>query len=159
MFPGVRAKDVVVFLNSPTFLAHHAVCIVGILLMFAVPAGVGIFILGALTLELGSFTFNVALLFGKDSPKTIPSEVKLFAEVIYGAGMPICNVIGVCQWVYFASLEGIRGTWWAWTTGMMWAVLIIGREQVHLERTVPYFKHLLAKHGTVAAAARAKKGE
>lgn len=125
--------------------------------IFAVPAGLGTFILGAATLELGTFTFNVVLLLGKDAGADVPPSVKHFAEVLYGFGMPLSNVIGIAQWIYFASQDGLKGTLWVWGFGTCWTCLIIGREQVHLARSVPYF---LRRWGWWASkGAKAKGGE
>ena len=43
---GYMVKDMFIFINDPMFFAHHAICIVGMLCIFAVPAGLGTFILG-----------------------------------------------------------------------------------------------------------------
>lgn len=123
---GYMFKDMFIFINDPMFFAHHAICIVGMLCIFATPAGLGTFILGAVTLELGTFTFNVVLLCGKDAPDDVPPSVKHFAECLYGFGMPFTNVVGVALWLSFASQEGLRGTLWVWGFGACWTALIIG---------------------------------
>jgi hypothetical protein len=113
-------------------------------------------------LELGNFSYNIVLLAGKDSGKTVPAKVKHYAECLYATCMPLSNVIGAAMFVWFAGFPRLRGTSWVTGLGAAWFSLIAGREYVHLSRSVPYFvkhfkaKRALAKSNAEAAAVAAK---
>jgi hypothetical protein len=64
----------------------------GALLM---PRGVGCYILGCTSLELGSLAYNMASLLGKDSSKDLPEVVRHNVEVFFQVGMFVSNVIAL----------------------------------------------------------------
>ena len=65
-------------------------------------------------------------------------------------------MVGVGLWIYFASIDGLKGTVWVWGLGACWTALIVGREQVHLSRSVPYF---MKRWGWAAAAGGESKAK
>lgn len=159
---GYMIKDMWIFRTDVLFFAHHLICLFGIAAFFAIPAGIGAFVVGGTVLELGNFTYNIVLLVGKDSGKTVPAKVKHYAEWLYATCMPLSNLVGAAMFVWFAGFPRLRGTPWVTGLGTAWFSLIAGREYVHLSRSVPYFvkhfkaKRALAKSNAEAAAVAAK---
>ena len=137
---GYMIKDMWIFRRDFLFFAHHLVCLFGILAFFAVPAGVGASSAGATVLELGNFTFNLALLAGKDSSPDVPREIKHAFEYLYHVCMPLSNAIGAAMFAWFSQFPKLKGTVWVYCLGVAWFSLIAGREAVHLRRSVPYFR-------------------
>jgi hypothetical protein len=124
---GFMVKDLYLFKDDALFFLHHVVAIVGLLLFFVVPAGLGSFILGTTIFELGNFTFNIALVYGKDSGRATSGRTKHLAEVCYAVGMPLSNVVGGAMFLWFATFPGLKGTSWVYGLGAMWFGLIAGR--------------------------------
>ena len=159
---GYMIKDMWIFRNDFLFFTHHLICLFGILAFFAIPAGIGSFVVGGTVLELGNFSYNIVLLAGKDSSKVVPKEVKHATEMLYAICMPISNFIGASMFVSFSQFPKLRGTPWVMGLGSAWFLLIAGREYVHLSRSVPYFvrhfkgKMALARSNVAAAGTAAK---
>ena len=133
-------QDMWIFRRDFLFFGHHFICLFGILAFFAIPAGVGCFVVGATVLELGNFTYNIVLLMGKDSSKDVPPRVKHFAETLYAVCMPLSNFVGATMFAWFSQFPKLKGTPWVYGLGAAWFTLIAGREHVHLSRSVPYFR-------------------
>ena len=159
---GYMIKDMWIFRNDFLFFTHHLICLFGILAFFAIPAGIGSFVVGGTVLELGNFSYNIVLLAGKDSSKVVPKEVKHATEMLYAICMPISNFIGASMFVSFSQFPKLRGTPWVMGLGSAWFLLIAGREYVRLSRSVPYFvrhfkgKMALARSNAAAAGTAAK---
>merc|ERR1711920_125435 len=58
MFWGYLVRDLPLALDTPLFVAHHVVCMAGILACLWAPVGGFPVVLGIFTLEVGSLTFN-----------------------------------------------------------------------------------------------------
>ena len=97
-----------IFRRDFLFFGHHFICLFGILAFFAIPAGVGCFVVGATVLELGNFTYNIVLLMGKDSSKDVPPRVKHFAETLYAVCMPLSNFVGATMFAWFLNSQSSR---------------------------------------------------
>ena len=113
-----------IFRRDFLFFGHHFICLFGILAFFAIPAGVGCFVVGATVLELGNFTYNIVLLMGKDSSKDVPPRVKHFAETLYAA-CPASNSRGrddVPAWPSIPKAQG--ATLRVYGLGAAWFTLI-----------------------------------
>ena len=154
---GYMIKDMWIFRNDVLFFLHHLICLFGILAFFAVPAGLGCFVVGGTVLELGNFTYNIVLLIGKDNAsKDLPRQVKHYAEILYATCMPLSNAIGGSMFLWFARFPRLKNTRWVTGLGAAWFALIAGREYVHLTRSVPYFlKHFKSKRALARSNAEA----
>jgi hypothetical protein len=51
---GYMIKDMWIFRTDVLFFAHHLICLFGITAFFAIPAGIGAFVVGGTVLELGT---------------------------------------------------------------------------------------------------------
>ena len=101
-------------------------------------AGLGAFVVGSTVLELGNFSYNIVLLAGKDSGKTVPTKVKHYAECLYATCMPLSNLIGGAMFVCSRGSRVCRGHARVTGAGHGGGSFIV-EEYVHLSRSVPYF--------------------
>ena len=83
-------SDLLLFRLSKQMVAHHIVCLMSIHMCFFVyPEGFYYYALGVATLELGSASFNVALLGAPES--------------IYPVAMTLSNVLSVGVFYYWMT--------------------------------------------------------
>ena len=61
-------------------------------------------------------------------------------EYLYHVCMPLSNAIGAAMFAWFSQFPKLKGTVWVYCLGIAWFSLIAGREAVHLQRSVPYFR-------------------
>ena len=101
---GYMIKDMWIFRTDVLFFAHHLICLFGIAAFFAIPAGIGAFVVGGTVLELGNFTYNIVLLVGEGQRQNRAREGEALC------GVPLRDVHAAEQprrWRYVRVVRGL----------------------------------------------------